>query len=52
MRIRIRTTVNQDHQTVWKGLNEAFFLKLAPPFPPVKLKRFDGTETGGLVALE
>jgi ligand-binding SRPBCC domain-containing protein len=52
MRIRIRTTVNQDHRKVWKGLNRELFLKLAPPFPPFKLLRFDGTETGGLVSLE
>jgi ligand-binding SRPBCC domain-containing protein len=52
MNITIETRVAQDYLTVKAGFNESLFTKLSPPFPPVKLLRFDGSATGDLVTLE
>lgn len=52
MKITIETPVNQDYLQVKEGFNEALFRKLSPPFPPVKLLRFDGSTEGDLVTLE
>ena len=35
-----------------RGFNQDLFEKLNPPFPPVRLLRFDGSEKGDVVALE
>ena len=52
MRIVISTPVAQDYQTVFQGFKKELFLKLNPPFPRVKLKRFDGSQKGDLVNIE
>ena len=52
MKLIIKTKVEQDIQSVWQGFNEKLFIKLSPPFPPVKLLRFDGSLKGDKVALE
>jgi ligand-binding SRPBCC domain-containing protein len=52
MKITIETPVNQDYLQVKEGFNETLFRKLSPPFPPVKLLRFDGSTEGDLVTLE
>ncbi len=52
MKIIIKTKVEQDYLTVKEGFTEDLFLKLAPPFPPVKLIRFDGSKKGDTVSLE
>jgi len=52
MKITIKTCVEQDFLSVKEGFNESLFTKLSPPFPPVKLIRFDGSEKGDLVSLE
>lgn len=52
MKINIETQVQQDYLKVKDGFNETLFTKLSPPFPPVKLLRFDGSKTGDLVSLE
>ncbi|MGY6741633.1 MAG: SRPBCC family protein [Cecembia sp.] len=52
MKINISTPVQQDYLTVKEGFNENLFLKLNPPFPPVKLLRFDGSSKGDRVILE
>ena len=52
MKINISTKVEQDYLSVKEGFNENLFLKLSPPFPPVKLLRFDGSSTGDKVILE
>ncbi|MFN3800467.1 SRPBCC family protein [Belliella pelovolcani] len=52
MDITIETTVAQDYLQVKEGFDETLFTKLSPPFPPVKLLRFDGSKTGDLVTLE
>jgi len=46
MKILIKTNVEQDYHKVWKGFNQDLFLALKPPFPPMELRRFDGSETG------
>jgi ligand-binding SRPBCC domain-containing protein len=52
MRITIRTKVNQPYQQVWENFGEKLFKALNPPFPPVKLLRFDGSLKGDEVHLE
>jgi ligand-binding SRPBCC domain-containing protein len=52
MKINLSTTVEQDYLSVKEGFNESLFKKLSPPFPPVKLIRFDGSSKGDLVSLE
>ncbi len=52
MKLIIKTKVAKDIQSVWQGFDETLFTKLSPPFPPVKLLRFDGSLKGDKVALE
>jgi ligand-binding SRPBCC domain-containing protein len=52
MKINIETKVDQNYLTVKEGFNETLFTKLSPPFPPVKLLRFDGSKKGDIVTLE
>lgn len=52
MQIKLETTVEQGYLDVKARFNESLFKKLSPPFPPVKLLRFDGSEKGDLVTLE
>jgi ligand-binding SRPBCC domain-containing protein len=52
MNIVVSTTVKNDIDTIWNGFDQTLFLKLAPPFPPVKLLRFDGCKTKDIVSLE
>ncbi len=52
MRITLSTYVSQSLSQVWTGFDEQLFNQLAPPFPPVRLRRFDGSHTGDEVHLE
>lgn len=52
MDFKIKTSVEQDYLSVKKGFQASLFKKLSPPFPPVKLIRFDGSEKGDIVSLE
>lgn len=52
MKLTLRTPVSAPLRSVWEGFDESLFKKLSPPFPPVKLVRFDGSRTGDLVSLE
>ncbi|GMQ31490.1 hypothetical protein [Algoriphagus confluentis] len=52
MKLTIETAVEQGYLDVKRGFDESLFKKLSPPFPPVKLLRFDGSEKGNLVSLE
>jgi ligand-binding SRPBCC domain-containing protein len=52
MKIIITTQVEQNYKTVLEGFTRDLFLALAPPFPPVKLLRFDGCQKGDIVELE
>lgn len=52
MHVKITTQVNQDYVSVMQGFTKTLFMKLNPPFPPVKLLRFDGCKKGDVVLLE
>ncbi|NHE57074.1 SRPBCC family protein [Cyclobacterium plantarum] len=52
MKINLSTKVNQSYLQVKEGFNKDLFQALNPPFPPVKLLRFDGSSKGDLVSLE
>ncbi|WP_162343371.1 SRPBCC family protein [Cyclobacterium salsum] len=52
MKINLSTRVNQPYLKVKEGFTEDLFQSLNPPFPPVKLLRFDGSSTGDIVSLE
>lgn len=52
MKINISTKVEKNYLDVKEGFNDSLFLKLNPPFPPVKLLRFDGSSKGDIVILE
>ncbi|MEZ0609929.1 hypothetical protein ACAW74_15540 [Fibrella sp. WM1] len=52
MTITIRTAVEQPVDQVWAGFNRDLFDRLSPPFPPVRVLRFDGCLTGDVVSLE
>ncbi|GAB2569308.1 SRPBCC family protein [Spirosoma areae] len=51
MRLVLKTSVDQSLPTVWAGFNRTLFEQLAPPFPPVKVVRFDGCLPGDVVHL-
>ncbi|GAB3007937.1 hypothetical protein [uncultured Cyclobacterium sp.] len=51
MKISLSTKVGQNYLKVKEGFNAELFTALNPPFPPVKLLRFDGSSTGDLVSL-
>ena len=50
--ITIKTIVDQRLPDVIAGFNADLFLQLNPPFPKVRLVRFDGCKTGDIVSLE
>ncbi|RIW18165.1 hypothetical protein D0X99_00235 [Algoriphagus lacus] len=52
MKFTIATPVEQGYLDVKAGFTESLFKKLSPPFPPVRLLRFDGSEKGDIVSLE
>lgn len=52
MRLTIKTSVNQSAKEVWDGFTKDLFLALSPPFPKVRLLRFDGSTKGDMVGLE
>ncbi len=52
MKIKLVTHVKANVETVKNGFDERLFLNLNPPFPPVKLLRFDGCKKGDKVILE
>jgi len=52
MRLQLSTLVDNDFLSVKERFTEDLFLKLNPPFPPVKLNRFDGCAEGDRVELE
>jgi ligand-binding SRPBCC domain-containing protein len=52
MKLTLRTPVQSSLSTVWEGFDETLFKKLSPPFPPVRLLRFDGSQPGDVVSLE
>jgi ligand-binding SRPBCC domain-containing protein len=52
MRLHLQTAVACSYLEVKAGFTESLFAKLAPPFPPVKVLRFDGCKAGDTVDLE
>jgi ligand-binding SRPBCC domain-containing protein len=52
MHLKIITKVNQSYRSVMQGFNQQLFEKLNPPFPPVKLLRFDGSKKGDVVSMQ
>lgn len=52
MKIQIFTPLKNDQKSVFAKFNKDLFLKLSPPFPIVKLIRFDGMKVGDEVHLE
>lgn len=52
MKVTITTPVEQSYLEVKEGFNETLFTQLSPPFPPVRLLRFDGSKKGDFVSLE
>lgn len=51
MNILLKTPVRQPLPKVWAGFDRDLFERLAPPFPPVKVVRFDGCRKGDVVHL-
>jgi ligand-binding SRPBCC domain-containing protein len=49
MHLLLTTRVDQSLPHVWAGFNRTLFERLNPPFPPVKVVRFDGCLPGDLV---
>lgn len=52
MRLQVTTRVDQNFRRVFARFGKELFLKLNPPFPPVRLLRFDGMQPGDEVHLE
>lgn len=52
MRLHLKTHVQQDYRSVFQALDERLFRKLAPPYPRLKLLRFDGSAPGDVVEVE
>lgn len=52
MNIKIETVVSANLEEVISRFDQDLFSQLNPPFPPVKLIRFDGSEKGDIVMLE
>ena len=52
MRVIIKTAVIQLPPEVMSGFTQALFVALAPPFPRLRLLRFDGCRTGDRVEIE
>ncbi len=46
MKVVLRTKVKGNYRTVMAGFDKELFLALAPPFPPIKLEKFTGSEKG------
>ena len=52
MKLTITTRVKANYLDIKENFNKQLFIKLSPPFPPVRLLRFDGCKTGDTVSLE
>lgn len=51
MHLLLSTPVRQSVTQVWVGFDRQLFNRLAPPFPPVEVVRFDGCLKGDVVHL-
>ncbi|MCX2740622.1 SRPBCC family protein [Pontibacter anaerobius] len=52
MRLHLKTDVAQDYLVVFNAFDERLFRKLSPPYPRLRLLRFDGSEPGDVVEVE
>jgi ligand-binding SRPBCC domain-containing protein len=52
MHLTLRTAVAQPPAQVMAGFTRALFVALAPPFPRLRVLRFDGCRTGDQVEIE
>ena len=52
MQLHLKTAVRQDYLSVFHAFDEQLFRKLSPPYPRLKLLRFDGSEPGDVVEVE
>ncbi|MFC5407864.1 hypothetical protein ACFPMF_00990 [Larkinella bovis] len=52
MKMALDTLVEQDFRRVWAGFDRRLFNTLSPPFPPVRVVRFDGCLRGDTVHLQ
>ena len=52
MHVTLRTAVSQPPAVVMAGFTRELFVALAPPFPRLRLLRFDGCHTGDKVEIE
>ena len=52
MHVTLRTAVAQPPAQVMAGFTRALFVALAPPFPRLRVLRFDGCRTGDRVEIE
>ncbi|SDK80934.1 Ligand-binding SRPBCC domain-containing protein [Catalinimonas alkaloidigena] len=51
MKVIVRTQVRCPLEQVWQRFDQELFEALAPPFPPVRLLRYDGNQEGDQVHL-
>jgi ligand-binding SRPBCC domain-containing protein len=49
MQLHLKTNVAQNYLNVFNAFDEKLFHKLSPPFPKMKLVRFDGSKPGNMV---
>jgi len=52
MQLHLKTYVSQNYKTVFNAFDEQLFRKLSPPYPRLKLLRFDGSAPGDMVEVE
>lgn len=52
MHVTLRTAVSQPPAVVMAGFTRELFVALAPPFPRLRLLRFDGCHAGDRVEIE
>ncbi len=52
MQLHLKTNVRQDYRQVFDAFDEELFRKLAPPYPKLKLLRFDGSAPCDMVEVE
>ncbi|MFD2246789.1 SRPBCC family protein [Pontibacter ruber] len=52
MQLHLQTAVQQDYLKVFHAFDEQLFRRLSPPYPRLKLLRFDGSKPGDVVEVE
>jgi len=52
MKFKVKTSVDQPVDKVRSGFDESLFRQLSPPFPKLRVIRFDGSNPGDRVEVE